>query len=389
MSECYGNAIRSYAFAVQSGRVQATQLDATFLSKCQTEVVAAANDALTWSQQSAYGTSFPQPTKAVNSAGWYFGDDFGFDLAVGYQLNPSPSYLDAIVANMNYEGGCNPVNVTYVTGLGWKRQRIIVSQMALNDGLTLPPSGMPIGNIQQSFPSLSYPNYGSELEEVVFPSDGATTAPYPFYDRWGDDWNVTTEMVGLNLARGLADLACLAKSHLSRKSQALRCGLAGQINVPAKITGQFTGNITATFRPPPGMDLNGARIVWEAQFQEPAYGPTYTFTPQYQRSRYIVQAEAQWPDETGGAPLPPMSSQPNGPVVVWVDDAVPVGSDGWRGRRGDAWNWSQQQSRRLVPAHWRINPDHRHRRSSSTFLQRRHRHVASQQGRFAVRLCLS
>ena len=256
------------ASAVYYGRLHASQLNATFLSKCQTEVVAAANDALTWSQQSAYGTSFPQPTKAVNSAGWYFGDDFGFDLAVGYQINQNPSYLDAIVANMNYEGGCNPVNVTYVTGLGWKRERIIVSQMALNDGLTLPPSGMPIGNIQQSFPTLSYPNYGSELEEVVFPSDGATTAPYPFYDRWGDDWNVTTEMVGLNLARGLADL-CFLGSLTATKSQPY-VAQAGQISV-ATNSGS-SGNITATFQPPSGMDLSGARKAFTAEQRSLQHG---------------------------------------------------------------------------------------------------------------------
>ena len=118
MSECYGNAIRSYAFAVQSGRVQASQLDATFLAKCQAEIAAGGDDALTFSQQSAYGTSFPPQTKAVQGAGWYFSDDQAFDMTVAYQLNPNPDYMHAILANMNYEGGCNPVNMTYVTGLG-------------------------------------------------------------------------------------------------------------------------------------------------------------------------------------------------------------------------------------------------------------------------------
>ena len=36
-----------------------------------------------------------------------------------------------MLANMNYEGGCNPVNVSYITGLGWKRQRDIVSRLGL------------------------------------------------------------------------------------------------------------------------------------------------------------------------------------------------------------------------------------------------------------------
>ena len=52
---------------------------------------------------------------------------------------------------MNYEGGSNPVNVTYLTGLGTRRQREIVSQYAQNDRRVLPPSGLPIGNIQASF----------------------------------------------------------------------------------------------------------------------------------------------------------------------------------------------------------------------------------------------
>ena len=34
-------------------------------------------------------------------------------------------------------------------------------------------------------------------------------APYPFYDRWGDSFNLTTEFVISNQARGLAYLAWL------------------------------------------------------------------------------------------------------------------------------------------------------------------------------------
>jgi len=54
----------------------------------------------------------------------------------------APEFLDAMLANMNYEGGCNPVNVGYVTGLGWKRQREIVNQYSWNDRRVLPPSGI-------------------------------------------------------------------------------------------------------------------------------------------------------------------------------------------------------------------------------------------------------
>ena len=54
-----------------------------------------------------------------------------------------------ILKNFNYEMGCNPLNVSFLTGIGWKRQREIVHQYAQNDYRILPPSGIPLGNIQQ------------------------------------------------------------------------------------------------------------------------------------------------------------------------------------------------------------------------------------------------
>jgi hypothetical protein len=43
------------------------------------------------------------------------------------------------------------------------------------------------------------------------------------------------------------------------------------------------------------MNLNGARVVWEAQGQQPSYGSTFTFTPATNGVQW-VEAEAQWPD---------------------------------------------------------------------------------------------
>lgn len=331
MSESYGAAIRSYAFAVQSGRVASTnQLDATFLAKCQAQVVAAGNDALTWSQQSAYGTSFPGATKAVESAGWYFSCDQAFDMTVAYQLNPSSNYMSAILANMNYEGGCNPVNVSYVTGLGWKRQRDIVSQWALNDTRVLPPSGIPVGNVQSDFGYLW--DYGTELEELSFPSDGAVTAPYPFYDRWGDSWNVSTEMVVLNQARGLGTLAFLAAQQPAYRTQAWKA-VTAQITVPTSVV-PVGSNLTVSLQAP-GLDLTSARITWEARDQQPVFGPTFTFAPVNNGSQW-VEAEAQFPD--GRRVFAAGSFSANSPNIVWVDDSLPAGaipgSDG-----GDSWNW--------------------------------------------------
>jgi hypothetical protein len=116
------------------------------------------------------------------------------------QIDPKPAYIDALVGAMNYEGGCNPVNVTFLTGLGSKRQREIVDQYAQNDRRILPPSGIPIGNIQSGLPV--HAGYGPELGAATYPGDNAATGPYPLYDRWSDAYNVTTEFITVNQARG-------------------------------------------------------------------------------------------------------------------------------------------------------------------------------------------
>jgi hypothetical protein len=71
------------------------------------------------------------------------------------------------------------------------------------------PSGIPIGNLQAAF-QLSRQNYGRELGEATYPDDNAATGPYPFYDRWSDTFNVTTEFIAVNQARSLMVAAFLA-----------------------------------------------------------------------------------------------------------------------------------------------------------------------------------
>ena len=330
MAECYGNAIRSYAFAARSGKLPASALDSAYLAKCEAEIIAAGDMQLDFSKKSAYGTSFPTETKAVQGAGWYFSQDQAFDMTVAYQLNAKPDYLTAIIANMNYEGGCNPVNMCYLTGLGWKRQRDIVSQYALNDRRLSPPSGEPVGNIQSTFSSLwTYPN--NALVQLTYPQDGGANQ-YPFYDRWGDSWNVTAEFVILNQARSLGSLAFLA-SQTSLKSQPWK-SVPGQITV--KTVDASAGTVQFSLSAS-GLDLSGAKIVWETRDADPAMGQTFTFTPKINDTQW-VEAEATLPD--GRRVFAATTFAATTPTVTWVDDAAPAGSEaGADGGDPWAWNW--------------------------------------------------
>ena len=64
-----------------------------------------------------------------------------------------------------------------------------------------------IGLYHQELDLLSYPPDG---ESAPAPAPGQpAVGPYPFYDRWGDGWNLSQEFVILNQARSLGYLAWL------------------------------------------------------------------------------------------------------------------------------------------------------------------------------------
>jgi hypothetical protein len=293
--EAYGNTIRSYAFAARSGRIKRDKLSSDYLERCEAEIIAAGEDQLRRAEDSAYGTSFPAETKQARSAGWYFSSDAAFDLAVACQIDypvmndPRPKLLKALLSNLNYEAGCNPVNVNYLTGVGWKRQREIVHQYAQNDRRVLPPTGIPLGNIQEGFGWLDL--YGKELGNLSFPADDDPLAPYPFYDRWGDSFNLSTEFVIVNQARGLAYLAWLMAG-TSLKTQNWNSAEAQITSVPA--TAPAKQKITARIFAE-NMDLSEAQIVWEAHDREPTLGAAFTFAPT-NSGAYWLEVEAQLPD---------------------------------------------------------------------------------------------
>jgi len=293
--ESYGCAIRSYAFAVKAGKIKREQLQPRLLDQCETEIIAAGEDQMRRAEASAYGTSFPDETKKARTAGWYFSSDAAFDLAVAYQLDypikndPRPKLLDALVSNLNYEEGCNPVNVTYLTGLGFKRQREIVDQYAQNDRRILPPTGIPLGNIQAGMTWLE--PYKKLPAELSFPSDGEGQPSYPFYDRWGDNFNLTQEFVILNQARALAYQAWLMAG-TSVRTQEWKSAVGQIRSLPTKALAK---QIVSVALDVDGLDLHSARIIWEAAGQEPALRQQFTFVPGKEGSQWI-EAEAQWPD---------------------------------------------------------------------------------------------
>jgi hypothetical protein len=293
--ESYGCAIRSYAFGAKAGKIKHEQLQPRLLEQCEAEIVAAGEEQMRRAEASAYGTSFPDETKKARTAGWYFSSDAAFDLAVAYQLDypikndPRPGIMEALISNLNYEEGCNPVNICYLTGLGFKRQREIVHQYAQNDRRILPPSGIPLGNIQAGMTWLDL--YKKVPAELSFPTDADGQMSYPFYDRWGDTFNLTQEFVIVNQARALAYQAWLMAG-TSLRTQQWKSAVGRIRALPTKALAK---QIVSVGLEVDGLDVDSARVVWEAPGQEPAFGNQLSFVTSKEGPQWI-EAEALWPD---------------------------------------------------------------------------------------------
>jgi hypothetical protein len=287
--EGYGCAIRSYAFAARSGRVAASALNATYLAKCEAEIRAAGDDQVNNVVANAYANPFPTQNKPYRSAGWFMSVDMTFDVVTAQHIAPKQAYIDAIIGAMNFEAGCNPINMGFLTGVNWKRQRETVNQYANNDRRVLPPSGIPLGSIWPNEPVIW--QYGNELRGLVYPTDDATSNPYAPYEKWTDTFHVSTEMVNPQQAHSLSAMAWLM-AQTSVKSQAWKPVAATITGLPTSVPAKqnITLGLTA-----PGVDLSKARIVWEARDQDPTPANSFTFAAKNTGAQW-VEAEALLPD---------------------------------------------------------------------------------------------
>jgi hypothetical protein len=331
LSDGWGNAKRSYAFAARSGRLARSQLDGKFLRLCEGELLSAGDDALARSQASAYGTAFPLETKRHRGGGWYFSLDFAMDMVTAHQLEPRKDYLAALIGNLNYEAGANPLNRVFLTGLGHERQREIVHQYSHNDRRALPPSGLPLGNLIAGQPHHAPSKL--PLRMLSYPDDGAAAGAYPLYDRWSDVHNVSAEFIVTNQARGLIAAAFLA-SLTPQAKQPWRAAKARIVlsQQKAQLDEPLTARLEIT--DDPSLGLAEADIIWEARGQEPMRARNLAFTPRSGGAHWI-EAEAVWPD--GRRVFAATELAVVSPYRALLDDALPDGAAPSGQAKG--WQW--------------------------------------------------
>lgn len=282
--EGWGCALRAMAFdGARRG------MDPRLVEAARSQIIEGGRDQVRYARACAYRTSFPTADKRFGNAAWYAGADRAFDAVAAYLLDPTDALLETVTGNVDFDLGANPVNVSFVTGLGWRRPREIVSQVAANDRQVLPPSGIPVGSLRSVEPYLA--RYGTALREAVFPRDDDPSRPYPLYDRWSDTWAVQSEMVTASQARCLATAVFL----LSRAGGDRQPWRAAAARIMLPTTVQAGRPVTARLSCPTLDPSKAARVVWERSGAEPVFGDaTLTFTAPAGHS--WIEAEVQWRD---------------------------------------------------------------------------------------------
>lgn len=282
MSASFGNAARSYVFAKVQNRLPA-DAPAGYFEDLVDEIYKAADDLLVWSDRSAYRLNFPDAAKPEGKIGWYFAGSWAFDLAVGDALSQArndgkvsrTAAIKALVSTMNYEAGANPVNVAMVTGIGRKRQNVLVNQYADSDHRLMPPTGIPVGTVRQRTVLYSLNNYQIAQNAMPYPAENLAGG-YALYDRWSDNGNEAAESSTVDIGRGLAAYAYLAA--IAGGSGDWYPTAEGTISGPPNVSpGQ---EATFTFTPPQGFpDDDTVTVVWETARGIAGFGRTFKFTP--------------------------------------------------------------------------------------------------------------
>lgn len=176
----YGNATRTYVLDATREK------DPDMLQRCLDALESAAETHVRFASQRSYGFSMhDEPLRHANCSYHFPTADHAYDLIVAYEVFGDLRYLEAALANMNYELGVNAQSYVQITGIGYKRVMDLVDQQHRYRGILEPRIGIPLG----AGTSGIYQVYGlGDLNAHTYPED------YPLLARFYEGWNVHSEV---------------------------------------------------------------------------------------------------------------------------------------------------------------------------------------------------
>jgi len=159
-----------------------------------------------------YGLALNSAIKQWNIVGWYFPvSDFGWDLLLAYELYKNPDYLETAQDQIHFTLGGNPSNMSYITGMGYKRLRSIVDQESLYDNIEPPVTGLPIAPLATGYTWNN--SYKRNINNYSWPQDNPDLKTggevYGILESAYDGWNINGEFTIEKMAGMLTSMAIL------------------------------------------------------------------------------------------------------------------------------------------------------------------------------------
>lgn len=163
-----------------------------------------------------YGLVFDNVYKRFYTLGWFFPvSAYSLDLLFGYELYKERKYMDVAIDQIHYTLGANPLDKSFITGLGYNRLHDIVDQKSLYDKIEEPISGMPVSPVVTGY--TFSPIYGYEEQSLTYPISKPNTSESNWQEKdWTvygilelpyDGWNVKGEMTIEKLGAMICALA--------------------------------------------------------------------------------------------------------------------------------------------------------------------------------------
>jgi parallel beta-helix repeat protein len=162
------------------------------------------------SAETPYDLIVDRVIKRWNVVGWYFPiSAFGWDLLVAHELYGKEKYLEVAQDQIHFTLGSNPSNMSYITGMGYKRLRSTVDQESRFDGIEEPVVGLPVSPMVSNY---TWSNtYQRDISDYSYPKDNPddNESVYGILESAYDGWNVNGEFTIEKMAGILSAFAIL------------------------------------------------------------------------------------------------------------------------------------------------------------------------------------
>ncbi len=268
--EASGQADYACAFSTRSGIEQ-------MKDRCRKEIIKAADSHVKDSQDRAYRLSMSDAPLNYRDFTYFFPQERIIQLLIASAItdNKAP-YLDTAINNWNYVLGANPTGYSFVTGIGSKRFREVVSTQSVYDGIKPPVPGLPIG-MGNNFGYLEV--YASKLGQMFPPNNAGSADPkvsYPLLEQVYDGWNIGVEFTIPEIAENI-----ISAAYFSTENDTRNVPPSSAIITADKVAGSVP--LTVHFKGSGVDDSKIVRYFWD--FDDESYStqqnPTHIFTDPY------------------------------------------------------------------------------------------------------------